>query len=257
VITKIISGGQTGADQAALDVAIELGIPHGGWVPRGRMTETGRLPEKYHMQEITSISYPERTELNVVDSDGTLIISHGKLSGGSAFTLEIAGKHRKSCLHIDLDELDESKAAELVSNWIDAKQIKILNVAGPRASKDPRICDATRKLLTLVIQNLFPKTVDGAVKILMAEMPLKDKAKIAKTEEEALSGLHMFLGGYIRRTFGLWSGNSALLESCAKAAGKEKIHVDEASSIIIRELWNRLKITHAIRAVRSCVKTET
>jgi hypothetical protein len=251
VITKIISGGQTGADRAALDVAIDLGIPHGGWVPRGRMTETGRLPEKHHVQEITSISYPERTELNVVDSDGTLIISHGKLSGGSAFTLEMAGKHRKPCLHIDLDELDESKAAEIVSHWIDARGIKILNVAGPRASKDPKIYDARRKLLTLVIQNLFPTTVDGAVKILMAEMPLKDKAKIAKTEEDSLSGLHMFLGGYIRRTFGLWCGNSTLVESCAKAVGKEKIHEDEASSIIIKELWNRLKTTHAIRPIKS------
>jgi hypothetical protein len=220
-------------------------------VPRGRMTETGRLPEKYHMQEITSISYPERTELNVVDSDGTLIISHGKLRGGSAFTLDIAGKHRKPCLHIDLDELDESKCAEVVSNWIDARGIKILNVAGPRASKDAKIYDATRKLLTLVIQSLFPKTVDGAVKILLAEMSLKDKAKIAKTEEKDLSGLHMVLGGYIRRAFGLWSGNTSLLESCAKAAGKDKIHPDEASSIIIKELWNRLKTTHAMRAIKS------
>jgi hypothetical protein len=251
MIEKIISGGQTGADRAALDVAIELGIPHGGWVPKGRMTETGRLPEKYHMQEITSVSYPERTELNVVDSDGTLIISHGKLSGGSAFTLEMAGKHRKPCLHIDLDELDESKTAEIVSNWIDAKHIKILNVAGPRSSKDPKIYEATRKLLTLVIQNLFPKTVDGAVEILMAEMALNDKAKIAKTEEEDLSGLHMFLGAYIRRVFGLWSGNCSLRESCAKAAGKDKIHPDEASSIIIKELWNKLKSTHAIRPIKS------
>jgi hypothetical protein len=140
--------------------------------------------------------------------------------------------------------------AEVVSNWIDAKKIKILNVAGPRASKDPRIYDATRRLLTLVIQNLFPKTVDEAVNILMAEMPLKDKAKIAKTEEEDLSGLHMFLGGYIRRAFGLWSGNCALLKSCAKAAGKKKIHPDDASSIIINELWNRLKTTHAMRAIK-------
>jgi hypothetical protein len=175
MISKIISGGQTGADRAALDVAIELGIPHGGWVPRGRMTEAGRLPDKYVMQETTSISYPERTEMNVADSDGTLIVSHGKLTGGSAFTLDMAAKHRKPCLHIDLDELDESEAAEVISTWIAARQIIILNVAGPRASEDPRIYEATRQLLTLVIRSLFPKTVDEAVEILLAEMPLKEK----------------------------------------------------------------------------------
>lgn len=155
MIHKIISGGQTGADQAALDVAIEFGVPHGGWVPRGRMTEAGRLPGKYVMQETTSISYTERTEVNVVDSDGTVILSYGKLTGGSAFTLDMAAKHRKPCFHIDLESLDVSKAAEAVINWVGAREIKVLNVAGPRASEDPRIYEATRNLLTLVLRGLF------------------------------------------------------------------------------------------------------
>ena len=86
MITKIISGGQTGADQAVLDVAIELGIPHGGWIPKGRKTERGPLPAKYQLQEMSTAEYPKRTERNVQDSDGTLIISHGELSGGSEFT---------------------------------------------------------------------------------------------------------------------------------------------------------------------------
>jgi predicted Rossmann-fold nucleotide-binding protein len=81
MIKKIISGGQTGADQAALDVAIELGIPHGGWIPKGRKTEAGRLPEKYHLKEMPTAEYRKRTEQNVIDSDGTLIISHGELNG--------------------------------------------------------------------------------------------------------------------------------------------------------------------------------
>ena len=83
MITKIISGGQTGADRAALDVAMAHGIPHGGWIPKGRKTEGGPLPTKYQLQEMPTNSYPERTEKNVVDSDGTLIISHGELTGGS------------------------------------------------------------------------------------------------------------------------------------------------------------------------------
>ncbi len=94
MIKKIISGGQTGADMAALDVAIELGIPHGGWIPKGRKAEDGTLSDKYLLQETKTINYPQRTELNIVDSDGTLIISHGKLTGGSSLTQKVASKHR-------------------------------------------------------------------------------------------------------------------------------------------------------------------
>jgi len=83
MLTKIISGGQTGADQAALDAAIEMGIPHGGWIPKGRLTEAGPLPEKYNLQEMPSKDYLKRTQQNVLDSDGTLFFSHGDLTGGS------------------------------------------------------------------------------------------------------------------------------------------------------------------------------
>jgi hypothetical protein len=214
------------------------------------MTEAGRLPDKYVMQETTSISYPERTEMNVADSDGTLIVSHGKLAGGSALTLDMAAKHRKPCLHIDLNELDESRASEVVSNWVNAREIRILNVAGPRASENPGIYEATRRLLTLVIQSLFPKTVDEAVEILLEEMPLKEKTGIANTEEAALSGLHVTLGGYIRRRLGLWSGNHALLESCAQAAGRERIDADEASTLILRELRKRLLDAYSLRRIK-------
>ena len=83
MIEKIISGGQTGADQAALDAAIKYNFPHGGWIPKGRKTEDGRLPDEYKLKEMSTDSYKERTEQNVIDSDGTVIISHGDLTGGS------------------------------------------------------------------------------------------------------------------------------------------------------------------------------
>ncbi len=83
MLTKIISGGQTGADRAALDVAIEFKIPHSGWIPKGRRTEDGRLPDRYLLRETKNIGYPQRTELNILESDATLILSHGKLVGGS------------------------------------------------------------------------------------------------------------------------------------------------------------------------------
>lgn len=86
MIEKIISGGQTGADRAGLDVAIELGIPHGGWIPKGRKTEEGPLPAKYKLKEMRTTSYPKRTEKNILDSDGTVIFTFGKLTGGSELT---------------------------------------------------------------------------------------------------------------------------------------------------------------------------
>ena len=83
MIKRIISGGQTGAGRAALDFAIKMDLPHGGWVPKGRKSEDGPIPARYHLTEMPTKSYPKRTEQNVVDSDGTLIVSHGKLKGGS------------------------------------------------------------------------------------------------------------------------------------------------------------------------------
>ena len=117
MIKKIISGGQTGADRAALDVAIELGIPYGGWIPKGRITEKGSLPQKYRLQEMPTDSYARRTEQNVIDSDGTLIIARGKLTGGTDYTRQMTLKHKKQLLGIDLDQTDLYNAASLVASF--------------------------------------------------------------------------------------------------------------------------------------------
>ena len=100
MVKKMISGGQTGVDQAALDVAIKLGISHGGWIPKGRLTENGMLDDKYHLKEMETANYNKRTEQNVIDSDGTLIISHGKLTGGSEYTRDMVLGHGRPWLHI-------------------------------------------------------------------------------------------------------------------------------------------------------------
>ena len=118
MLTKIISGGQTGADRAALDVAIELDISHGGWILKGRKTEDGTLPDKYQLQEMPTYSYPKRSEQNVMDSDGTLILSHGKLTGSSALTLKLAEKHHKERLHIDRTKTHACEAGRAITTWI-------------------------------------------------------------------------------------------------------------------------------------------
>ncbi len=105
MIKKIISGGQTGADRAALDVALKFGIPHGGWIPKGRKTEKGPLPEMYRLKEMPTESYKARTEKNVQESDGTLIIARGKLTGGTDYTRHMTLKHKKHLLGIEQGDL--------------------------------------------------------------------------------------------------------------------------------------------------------
>lgn len=148
MLKKVISGGQTGVDQAALDTAIRLGIAHGGWIPKGRLTEAGPLSPAYQMQEMPSEDYAARTEKNVMEADGTLIISRGRPMGGTDYTRKMALKHGKQLLHIDLSTgLKASEAGSLVDSWIEMNRIETLNVAGPRASNDPAIYDDAANIL--------------------------------------------------------------------------------------------------------------
>ncbi len=149
MLKKIISGGQTGVDRAALDAAVRVGIAHGGWIPKGRRTEDGPLPSHYQLQEMPTKEYDARTEKNVFDSDGTLIISRGSPTGGTDYTRKMALKHGKQLLHIDLALGQRpSDAGSLVASWIEMSHIETLNVAGPRASHDPAIYVDTLNILT-------------------------------------------------------------------------------------------------------------
>jgi len=141
---KIITGGQTGVDRGALDAAIALGIPHGGWCPLGRLAEDGRIPPHYLLTETDSPEYRLRTERNVVDSDGTLILCRGKPSGGTELTLRWAERHRKPWLVVDLDRSPE---ANRIRQWIARHGVRVLNVAGPRESQSPGIAAQARDLL--------------------------------------------------------------------------------------------------------------
>jgi predicted Rossmann-fold nucleotide-binding protein len=144
----IISGGQTGADQAALDAAIILGLPHGGWICRGRKTESGPLPAQYRLRELDSYRYRDRTEKNVLDSDGTVIFSFGPLEGGSALTEALTIRHDRPCLVLDLAEISQEQAITALWKWINEHEVRRLNVAGPRASHSPRIHGAVYEILT-------------------------------------------------------------------------------------------------------------
>jgi len=136
---RVVSGGQTGVDRGALDAARAAGVPTAGWVPRGRWAEDGRVPDIYDgLSETDSADPAERTRRNVADSDGTLLVSHGPLVGGSALTRSVAEGLGKPCLWLDLDLGTMGEAAARAREWIAVHAIETLNVAGPRASEDAR-----------------------------------------------------------------------------------------------------------------------
>lgn len=147
----IVSGGQTGVDRGALDAAIELGIPHGGWCPRERLAEDGRIPNRYLLRETGSSEYPVRTEQNVLDSDGTLIICTDRPSGGTLLTLRLAKQHGRPHLVVDLDDPPEPGA---VIQWLAKNGIATLNVAGPRESQAPGISVRCAELVKAVFSQV-------------------------------------------------------------------------------------------------------
>ncbi len=152
-ISKIVTGGQTGADRAALDVAMELDIPHTGKVPRGRRAEDGRIPDRYTgLEELHSARYGDRTRSNVCESDATLIVTFGEPTGGTALTEKIANRHGRPCLVLDMERISSDAAAARCREFLEEKRPAALNVAGPRASGEPRIYEAVRGLLTRVLE---------------------------------------------------------------------------------------------------------
>jgi Circularly permutated YpsA SLOG family len=151
---RIVAGGQTGADRAALDWAIARGLEHGGWCPKGRLAEDGVLDARYQLKETNSANYCERTERNVLDSEGTLIVNLGELEGGSLQTLRFAEKHQKPCLVLQLDEGVHGEEVARVLAWLRAEPIRTLNIAGPRESERPGIYQRTQEFLNRLATQL-------------------------------------------------------------------------------------------------------
>ena len=274
-VKKIISGAQTGADRAALDFAIAYEIPYGGWVPAGRKAEDGILSDQYAVWEMADGGYQERTEKNVMDSDGTLIFSHGELNGGSRLTRDYAEKHQKPFLHIDFSHTLAFDAAIDINDWIAEHDIQILNVAGPRASKDPEIYQSVFKILETVFYvsvisdampdfanrphelgggedagQIFPITVKEALDALIEQLSPKIKAKIASMPDDQLSEAGISLGRGIREQFGLSAGNQKLIDACRTYAGKPNLDADGAAMLIVRELWRRLRKMGHLRVIK-------
>lgn len=166
MISRIVSGGQTGADRGGLDAAIYAGIPHGGWCPLGRLAEDGTIPSKYNLREMSSRDYLKRTEANVVDSDVTVIFCYGQPAGGSRRTVMFCEQYNKPCHCVDLSIYDESAAIGYVTAWLteldemraerdlDERSNLTVNIAGSRESKAPGLQEKVMRIVVNILHDV-------------------------------------------------------------------------------------------------------
>jgi hypothetical protein len=166
MIAKIVSGGQTGADRGGLDAAILLGVPHGGWCPKGRKSEDGVIPAHYNLVEARSADYLVRTEANIVDAHCTVVFTFGKPTGGSKRTVSFAEAHQRPCLCVDLSTLSDEAAARSILGWLSPGGLMmpglpvpqpnpVINVAGSRENKAPGIQQRVREVMRMVLKPPF------------------------------------------------------------------------------------------------------
>jgi hypothetical protein len=158
---KIISGGQTGVDRAALDVALKRGIECGGWCPAGRLDEFGRIPDRYPVQELKAGGFTERTLQNVKDSDGTLVIYPHKVAGGTEQTVRFCVELKRPHQLIDGLKISTEDAAKLIADFVRKNKIGILNVAGPRQSEWPEGYDWAFRALARSLKLITSNSTSG------------------------------------------------------------------------------------------------
>jgi hypothetical protein len=274
MLKKIISGGQIGADQGALDAAIKYSFPYGGWIQKGRKIQSGILPDKYKLKEMTVAGFKEKIEQNVIDSDGTVIISHGDFSGGADYSQKMAEKHNRPCLHIDLEKTPPFIASPEINTWIIDHNIEVLNVTGSKASEDSNVhrdtfyiiegtillslvnaksgeslTDYDRKVLLDKLP-IAPRTVDEAVVRMLSDLDLKTKTKISHMKQHELFSLQSELRGYFKDAFGVWHGNSELLTDCRAKSGEAIRDEGEATFVILKTLWEKLRKSNTLRVVK-------
>jgi len=271
MIKKIISCGESGASQAALDAAIKLEIPHGGWAIPAGQDDAGSSPGTYRVLEIDGSDRVDAAKQNLIDSDGTLLMSHGHLNRFNDQIRSIAVEFNHPWLHVDLNSTTAFSAAQTINQWVLQQDIEILHVAGARSDLDPDIYQATLDILEAFFYlhlmdtglppsesgepdtpgiGSLPRSVEQVAAILKSQMTLKDKTTIANMTEGELVSLDASLGEYIRNTFELWTGNRSLLESCRQVSDTLLIEGEHQELVIIRKLWEELRTTHVLRIVK-------
>ena len=274
MIEKIISRGRPGAERAALDAAIKLGIAYGGWIPKGGGTVGSTNADRYNLIEMPTANRTEAFKKNIRESDGTLILSYGTLSSDTANAERTTRRYNIPLLLVDLNSTSSFNAASLINDWIIDNDLSILHVTGPFENEDGRIYQATLDILQAVyflnltetslnqpmgtqellnqplMADLPPKTAETAVDIIINEMHLKDRILMANLKEEEIAPLQLTLGLYIKKKLGIWSGDTVLYDSFVTAAEKEKLDKSNIPMVLIRMMWKKLRDTHRLRVVK-------
>jgi len=274
MVKKIISGGLTVSDQAALDAAISLGIPHGGYIPWGRMTEIGPLPSKYRLQELNTDSHLDCIERNVEGSKGTLIISAAELNDDSKYARKMTIKNSHQVFIVDLDLTPAFEAPTIVYDWIQAYNIDGLYIIGPftyeylnidrhmtiivegallldamDAPQGSRVMDYSKDMYLKKLP-VLPKTVDEAVDQIISDMTLEERVRMANFDKEELRVLNYSLSIFIRNQLFMKDINKELFESCRAVSGNKNLNEHTAALVIIERLWEKLRKTYRLRVVK-------
>ncbi|MFH2091836.1 MAG: putative molybdenum carrier protein [Pseudomonadota bacterium] len=273
MLKKIISGGQTGADRAALDVAIKFNIEHGGWIPKGRKAEDGPLSDQYKLIEMETDDYRERTRQNIIDSHGTVIVSRAELTGGSKLTQSYARVVGRPNCFINLSYTEEFEASEILKSFILENQIQVLNVAGPRLSSQPWIYQDVKVILEVTLFLLFsdsedeqkvishvpvgpfdasfPETLADAATLICDDLPLKTRVYIANLAQHRIRALYFSFQDYIKQRVGFNSENTPLLASCFENHNPGHFgNIEDAVMLIIKAIKKQLETDHILRVIQ-------
>jgi hypothetical protein len=272
MIEKIISGGNEGSERAALDAAQKYGIPHSGWIHHMRAEERDKLLASYHLSIIPALDPRAAIRRNVMNADGTLILTVGATAGNTDYARHMTLKSGMQLLGIDLKQYSPLAAASLIASWLEMNHVKRVYITGPAEINRQSAYTLSRKTIEAAILlrlarpadgniretrtgntdrtgKKWPKTVAEAVDMLISDLFLKDKTRISAMQPQELDALLPTLGMYIKETFGLLGGNHALIKSCMHSTHATRMIPDEACAIIIKSLWNKLQLTHKLRLV--------
>jgi len=274
MLKKIISGGLTVADQAVLDAAISLGIPHGGYIPWGRLTEIGTLPSKYKLQELNTDNHLDCIERNVKESKGTLIISAGELNDGSKYARKVTIKHSHQVFVVDLELTPSFEAVTIVYDWIQTYNIDALYIIGPftfeyynidrhmtiivegallldimDAPQGSKVTDYYKDMYLQKIP-VLPKTVDEAINQIMSDMSLEEKVRMANFDKEELRVINYSMSIFIRNQLFMKDINKELFESCLAVSEDKNLNEGTAALVIIERLWEKLRKIYKLRIVK-------
>jgi len=264
VLRKLISGGLTSAERAALDTAVKLEIPHGGWTSTANGNE---LAPKYELKSVEAEDVILSVRKNVEESDGVLLVLRGDASGKLAQLEKLAGDGQKPFFYIDLGRVSKFEAALNICKWIAEENIETLYVAGDTEETSDISRDVTDILESVIYLGYaerrdpvrmdlrrttpkHPETLEEALEILLSDLPLKDRVIIANMTLGELGSLYNTVGRHISDFFGLWTGNEPLVESCRRKTGQKTLRVENIPDVILRSLWERLKTTHRLRVVK-------